>query len=171
MPIDVTQQPLAAACWAENRIDIIGIGPDLQLYHNSWNGSSWEPAWGSLGGSFSNAAPAIIAWAPDSLGTFGIDDDTNEAVYKAWDGSTWDSSWVPFDGGTFQRPVVVDAWGPDRLDIFGIDATNDAMIHQSVMTRSGRAINTSRLTLRSGQVQLGKMIGTVLVESSPPPQR
>ena len=137
MPIDVTQQPLAAACWAENRIDIIGIGPDLQLYHNSWNGSSWEPAWGSLGGSFSNAAPAIIAWAPDSLGTFGIDDDTSEAVYKSWDGSTWGSSWVPFAGGTFQRPVVVDAWAPDRLDIFGIDATNDAMIHQSVMTRSG----------------------------------
>jgi hypothetical protein len=41
--------------WGKNRIDIFGLGTDMQMFHKAWNGNAWSPSpggWNPLGGTF-----------------------------------------------------------------------------------------------------------------------
>lgn len=132
MTISVTTQLLAATCWSSNRIDLVAIGGDSQMYHSSWDPSyGWQSSWDGLGGSFAAVAPTVVSWSSKRLDVFGLDKDSSTLQHKAWSGS-WDASWGSLGEQTFRGPFAVDAWSQNRLDVFGVGKDDGAMYHQSV---------------------------------------
>jgi hypothetical protein len=101
---------LAAVCRGKTNIDIIAIGADSQMYHNLWDGKSWQRGWDSLGGSFTSLSPSLVSWGQDHLEAFGIDEQTSTLLRKTWNGDDWDEDWSALEGPTFDSPVVVDSW-------------------------------------------------------------
>ena len=106
----ISQQMLAAACRGKSNIDIIAIGVDSQIYHNLWDGASWQRGWDSLGGSFASLSPSLVSWGEDHLEAFGIDEKTSTLLRKTWNGDNWDDEWSALEGQTFESPVAVDSW-------------------------------------------------------------
>jgi hypothetical protein len=110
------------AAWGANRLDLVGRGRDLAVYHKAWNGQMWIPTlldWERLGGVFIGP-PAIASWGPNRLDIFGCGRDL--AIYhKAWDGQGWLPDLLDWDrlGGVFTGPPAVVSWGSNRLDLFG----------------------------------------------------
>lgn len=61
------------------------------MYHQSWNGSSWQSEWDSLGGIFTSP-PVAISREPNRLDVFGT--ETDDAIWhKVWHGSSWQEDW------------------------------------------------------------------------------
>jgi hypothetical protein len=109
---------LAATCRGPSNIDIIAIGADSQMYHNLWDGKSWQRGWDSLGGSFASLSPSLVSWGQDHLEAFGIDIQTSTLLRKTWDGDSWEDEWSKLEGAMFDGPVAVDSWVGMRL-LFG----------------------------------------------------
>lgn len=110
MPDSISQQMLAATCRGKTSIDIVAIGADSQMYHNLWDGQSWQRGWDSLGGSFASLSPSLVSWGQDHLEAFGIDEKTSTLLRKAWNGDSWDGDWSKLEGTTFEGPVAVASW-------------------------------------------------------------
>lgn len=107
MTITVTTQLLAAATWATNRIDLMAIGSDSQMYHHSWTPSGWqEGGWDSRGGAFASVAPTLVPWSSDRLDAFGLDKTSHRMIYNSWNGHSWEDGWSPLYDQTFQGPLV-----------------------------------------------------------------
>ena len=118
MPDSISQQMLAAACRGKSNIDIVAIGADSQMYHNIWDGTSWQRGLDSLGGSFASLSPSLVSWDQDHPEAFGIEEKTNTLLRKTWDGDGWDDEWSALEGQTFDSPVAVDCWvGTRRLSV------------------------------------------------------
>ncbi len=124
---------VAAVSWSPNRLDLLGLGNDNQMYHKAWNGIGWYPSltgWEPLGGTF-DSPPAVASWGANRLDIFGLGND-NQMYHKAWNGIGWYPSltgWEPL-GGTFDSPPAVASWGANRLDIFGLGNDNQ-MYHKA----------------------------------------
>ena len=50
---------ISVVAWAQNRLDIFGLGTDNAMYHKAWDGGNWRPSvtgWEGLGGVFTRPA-------------------------------------------------------------------------------------------------------------------
>lgn len=112
----------AVDSWSANRLDIVGIGIDNQLYHKAWTGN-WYPsltAWEPMGGSFTSA-PTVVSWGENRLDIFAVGTD-NQMWHKAWNGKSWNpatDAWEPLGGNFSSAPVAV-SWDENRLDVFAL---------------------------------------------------
>jgi hypothetical protein len=119
--------------WANNRLDILGIGSGNAMFHKSWSNGSWAPSqtdWEAIGGLFISA-PALVSWGSGRLDVFAVGMD-NAMYHKSWPNGAWSPSqtgWESLGGSFISSPVAV-SWGADRLDVFGI-GTDNAMFHKS----------------------------------------
>jgi hypothetical protein len=128
-------QPVAVS-WGANRIDLFGIGSDGVLYHQWWDGNSWNPlpattSWQGLGdpGQYRlTGNPAVNSWGPNRLDIFAR--DTNGHLWHTcWGGGpTW-CTWEDH-GGNVTSDASVVSWGPNRLDVFVRD-NNNGYEHQA----------------------------------------
>ncbi|CAI9629545.1 unnamed protein product [Alternaria burnsii] len=138
--MSVAMRPwISVESWGPDRIDVIGIGTDNQMYRKSFDRSDrgWKPAvtsWEPLGGKFKQV-PAAISWGFGRLDIFGIGLD-NQPYHKAWGknrkaGDFWIiSDWQGITGGLVSAPVPV-SWGNGRIDIFGIGGTGHTMYRRT----------------------------------------
>lgn len=101
---------LAAACRGKSNVDIIAIGADSQMYHNLWDGASWQRGWDSLGGSFASFSPSLVSCGQEHFEAFGVDQKTSTLLRKTWNGNDWDEEWSALEGQTFESPVAVESW-------------------------------------------------------------
>ncbi len=118
--------------WAENRLDVFGLGMDSALWHKWWDGTAWGPSvtgWESLGGVLTSE-PVAVAWAENRLDVFVRGTDS-ALWHKWWDGTTWGPSvtgWESLGGVLTSEPVAV-AWAENRLDVF-VRGTDSALWHK-----------------------------------------
>jgi hypothetical protein len=122
--------PPAVVSWAENRLDVFGLGADSYLYHKCWDGQQWWPAnpdWELLDGGIFASPPAVASWGANRLDIFAV--GLEGAIYhKSWDGSAWSPGWGNLGGNFASTPAVV-SWAANRLDIFGLGA-NSYLYHK-----------------------------------------
>ena len=113
--------------WGPNRLDIVVVSDDRQLYHKAWDGGRWLPSptgFEPLGGQVRDgSSPSIKAWGTDRLDIVIVADD-GQVHHKAWTGNGWQPSLTTFEslGGSVSAgssPSMVSR-GPNRLDIFTI---------------------------------------------------
>lgn len=115
----------ALSTWSTSRSDIFGRGGDGQLWHATWNGSTWS-SWEPLGGSIAaGTRPAAVAWAPGRIDVFvkGLD---SQLWQNAWTGSGW-SGWIPLGGALDGSPAVTSR-GVNFLDVV-VTSTDHAAYH------------------------------------------
>ncbi len=118
--------------WAENRLDVFGLGMDSALWHKWWDGTAWGPSvtgWESLGGVLTSE-PVAVAWAENRLDVFVRGTDS-ALWHKWWDGTAWGPSvtgWESLGGVLTSEPVAV-AWAENRLDVF-VRGTDSALWHK-----------------------------------------
>lgn len=132
MVLAITTQLLAAASWAGDRIDVIAIGTDSQMYHNSWQAAEWQTDWDVLGGSFASVAPTLVSWSTDRLDALGLEKDDGRLLHNSWNGQTWERQWTPVNDNSFRGPFAASSWAENRLDVFGVGRDEAAMYHTSV---------------------------------------
>jgi hypothetical protein len=128
-------QSLAATCWAEGRIDIIGISNTGHMLHISWP-SQLQDGWDVLGGSFQTIAPTIISQSDNQLDVFGLEQDTDLMLHSSWNGTYW-SSWETVGTQQYKSPLVSTSWSPGRLDVFGLGLADGQVYRQWVCERLG----------------------------------
>lgn len=110
---------MTSTAW--NTLDIVGLGNDGNLYHQSWNSWTWLP-----GPSYTNweqvtnvgvftGTPAIASWASNRLDVFVLD-----LWHAAWH-IPYDYGWGPLEshGGVFNDNLIANSWGVNRLDALG----------------------------------------------------
>ena len=124
--------PSAAVAWQKDRLDILGLGSDWQMYHKAWANAAWHPPnprWETIGRSFISP-PAIVSWSPARLDVFGLGRDRSLYHKPGWKplGSIADR--LGTAGRCFRQSPAVASWGPNRLDIFGVGA-DYAMFHKA----------------------------------------
>ncbi|KAH8654842.1 hypothetical protein BGZ61DRAFT_486898 [Ilyonectria robusta] len=154
MPVSITKQLLAVASWSSTRLDLISIGADNAIYHQSRDGSKWNSGWDSLGGSFAAVTPTIAwqtswdelneetftgsfaatSWGRDRLDVFGRGESDRGLYHQSlpslqWNGQQWQSEWENH-GGILTSELAVTSWSKSRLDIFGL-GTDDGLWHLS----------------------------------------
>ncbi|KAL8937474.1 MAG: hypothetical protein Q9216_004402 [Gyalolechia sp. 2 TL-2023] len=140
------QSNVAASTWGQGRLDVFCRGPDGDLLHQFWDGTSWRPSLGSLeslGGSISSS-PSVISWGENRLDIFAINAD-HALVHRTssnsqfslnqeltglfatvyWDGYQY-SLWETFEPSPeFQADsLTVASWEPNHLDVFALDKSN-----------------------------------------------
>jgi hypothetical protein len=112
-----------AVSWGANRLDAFAVAADGKMYHDSWNGASWQAQWDSRGapaGGFSSA-PATVSWGFNRLDVFAVGLD-GQMYHNSWNGALWQAQWdsrgAPA-GGFSGAPAAV-SWGANRLDVFAV---------------------------------------------------
>ncbi|KAM5344055.1 hypothetical protein ACJ41O_012592 [Fusarium nematophilum] len=131
MPVSITKQLLAVASWSSTRLDLISIGADNAIYHQSRDGSKWQSSWDSLGGSFAAVAPTVVSWGSNRLDAFARDRETDRMMHNSWSGKAWQTSWEELNTETFTGSFAAASWARDRLDVFGRGEEDRALYHQS----------------------------------------
>lgn len=124
------QTSIAVTSWGEGRLDIFCRGPEGDLLHQYYDGSSWQPSVGSLEslGGFLHSGPSAVSWGPNRLDIFALNAD-RAVVHLYWDGYQW-SNWETFGFGPAFRAdsLTVTSWGENDLDVFALDDSN--ALHQ-----------------------------------------
>jgi hypothetical protein len=120
-----------AAYATENRIDVLGVGLDGELWQNTWlAGVGWS-GWKDTGGGQIQWTPAVTSRADGTLDVFAV--NTSEVVvYRNFNGSSW-SAWSSI-GATATAPPAATALGSDRLNVLIRDA--DGTLSTRMWTRS-----------------------------------
>lgn len=120
---------LSVESWGPDRLDVVGIGKDDQMYRKRFDRSQdgWKPsidgAWEPLTGKFMQI-PGAISWSHGRLDIFGIGLDRH-LYRKTWGnhrktGGSWINSDWQRTGGEFKSQPVPVSWGNGRIDIFAI---------------------------------------------------
>lgn len=121
--------PITAVTRGPNKLDVLNVGFDGQIYHAGWYGTSWQGWWSVAGGqSVIGTQIGAVSRAPNLLDAFHVGNDSN--IYTAaWDENidqmgVW-RGWWPVAGGKGLPGSLVSAaaMGPDHLDVFvaGLD--------------------------------------------------
>ena len=101
----------AAVSWGANRIDVVAVGTDSQVYHKPYANGTWF-GWGGLGGSVAaGTSPAIASSGANKLNVY----------VKGSNGRLWHKAWA-------------NAWG-NFTDLGGMPASSPGAFTQT----SGRA--------------------------------
>jgi hypothetical protein len=119
----------AAMSWDADRLDVFGVGQVEEsgivrvgvMLHNSWElDSPFEPAWQSLGGSFTSP-PAVVSREANRLDVFGVGDDGAMWHNRSDGGVTW-ADWKSLGGENFKGAPAAVAGGANRINVFGVQA-------------------------------------------------
>jgi hypothetical protein len=102
-----------ASSWGATHTDVFVRGLDGKLYHNWFNGTSWQ-GYQSLGGSL-NSDPAAVSWGANRIDVFTRGGD-NQLWHTWWDGTSW-NPWQRLGGSMTSGPDV-SSWSTNRLDVF-----------------------------------------------------
>jgi hypothetical protein len=84
----------ACASWGADRVDVVALGNDNNIYKTGYHGGAWEVGPSSIGkpeASVAPSAPSIAAWGTDRLDIFAF--SSGSLYWKNWNGSAW-SSWA-----------------------------------------------------------------------------
>jgi hypothetical protein len=120
-----------------SRIDLVGLGTDLRIWHKYYNGSCgpkscWypqdaqgNPGWEPISNQRFSSAPTIASWGPSRLDVFAR--GTDNQLYHAWAQNSGFSSFEAL-GLYFQGDPTAVSWGTGRIDMFGLDASNQ-LVH------------------------------------------
>lgn len=84
--------PPATTAWGANRFDVFVRGTGNEIYYRSWNSTSWQSSWNSLGGSF-QSPPAVVSRSPNHLSALGI--RPNDAMYHKALMMVFSLLWLP----------------------------------------------------------------------------
>lgn len=116
----------AAVSWAPNRLDVVSVGSDGNIWHSSYLNGTWS-GWGSIGKptAATPSAPTIASWGANRLDIFVQAGGT--LYHKTWDGA-W-SAWTSRGSGIKAKPAAV-SWGANRIDVVAV-GTDDQLYHQS----------------------------------------
>jgi Baseplate J-like protein/Repeat of unknown function (DUF346) len=113
-----------AVAWTANRLDVVALGADQNLYHKWWDGTSWGPAIDleNLGGGNFVMSPSAVSWAANRLDVFALGGDGN-LYHKWWSGSAWGGPENLGGNGNLNSTPAATAWSANRLDVFLIGAS------------------------------------------------
>lgn len=112
---------ITACAWGPGRLDVFGLGPNKNVLHKYWDGSSWQPVDSStdnLGGQYSGSGVSAISWGPERLDVFGVDEQ-GYVQHMYWDGTRW-VGWELLGGPQFYDTPTATSWGKNRIDLTGV---------------------------------------------------
>lgn len=115
-----------ASSWGSSRLDVFVRGPNNNLYHKFWDGTTWS-AYENLGGTLTSD-PAAVSWGANRIDVFVRGPD-NALWHKSYNAGVWSASWDSL-GGNWASGPDVSSWTSGRLDVF-IRGTDNAMWHTS----------------------------------------
>ena len=115
----------AVAAGAMNQLEVAAVGQDRQVWHRSWNGTSWS-AWDGEGG-VATSDPGTASWSSTRFDVFVRGAD-NALWHKALDTGAW-SAWERL-GGTLAGGPGAATWGAGRLDVFVV-GTDRGLWHKT----------------------------------------
>jgi hypothetical protein len=133
---------IASCSWAANRLDLLGVGTDGQIYHKWWDGSAWQPS--KTGGW--QVLPYGSGWHGDigavSWGTGRIDffvQGANNHCYHGWYDSSVGWQGLEDKAGVFAPTIGFGAssWASGRLDVFGVGINNSNLYHLFYQSGAG----------------------------------
>ena len=121
----------AAYAHGTNRIDLLGVGLDGELWQNTWtSGSGWS-GWRDTGGGQIQWTPAVTSRTSGTLDVFAV--NTAETVmHRYYNGTTW-GAWTSI-GNTATSSPAATALGPDRINVLIRDA--DGTLATRMWTRA-----------------------------------
>jgi hypothetical protein len=109
----------ALVSWGAGRLDLLIVGTDGNLWHNSWNGQwlGWQDM--GNGGDGFISAPFAVCQAENSIDVFVMGPHHNTIWHQYWNGGSW-SGWS--DLGAISSSATakgaVCTWAAGRLDAF-----------------------------------------------------
>ncbi|MGZ4964113.1 MAG: GH25 family lysozyme [Limisphaerales bacterium] len=125
---------IASCSWAANRLDILGVGTDGQIYHKWWDGSAWQPsktgAWQVLPfGAGWHGDIGAVSWGTGRIDFFVL--GANNHCYHGWYDSSVGWQGMEDRGGVFVGTTGFGAssWASGRLDVFGVGVTASNLYH------------------------------------------
>jgi hypothetical protein len=102
-----------ASSWGPSRVNVFVRGTDQNLWHRSFDGSSWSN-WEVLGGPI-GSDPAAVSWGPNHIDVF----------VRGTDGRPWQwtfdngiKTWQPLATGVIGSAPTVTSWASGHLDLF-----------------------------------------------------
>jgi hypothetical protein len=113
----------AVTSWSTERLDIVIVGTDNAMWHQSWDSSvrdvnnGWT-GWETLNGSFLYS-PAMVSWSANRLDMIAIDSNSS-MIFRAWQGDDRSAEWSSL-GDCFITSPSLTTWGLGRLDVFALD--------------------------------------------------
>lgn len=110
-----------------NRLDVFVPGPDAELRHRYWNGSSWSTT--DLDGAITSA-PSCASWSEYRIDCVARGENLH-VWHKYWSSTGGWSSWTDLGGTVTSAPSIV-ARATNRLDIFARGA--DMSLYQKSWT-------------------------------------
>jgi outer membrane protein assembly factor BamB len=102
-----------ASSWGASHTDAFVQGLDGQLYHDWFNGTTWQ-GFQPLGGSL-NSDPSAVSWGTNRIDVFSRFPG-GQLWHTWWDGARW-NSWQPLGGSMASGPDA-SSWAANRLDVF-----------------------------------------------------
>ena len=108
----ILRSGVGASSSSGNRVDAFIRGNDDQLWHRSFNGTSWT-GWEPLGGLISADPSAVSSGARIDVFARGMD---NQLWHRSFDGTSW-AGWEAL-GGILASGPTSTSWGNGRLDVF-----------------------------------------------------
>jgi Repeat of unknown function (DUF346)/Abnormal spindle-like microcephaly-assoc'd, ASPM-SPD-2-Hydin len=145
----------AVASWGPNRLDVFVRGPFNNLYHKSWNGTSWS-AYENLGGTLTSD-PAAVSPAPGRIDVFVRGPD-NALWHMSFHDNAW-SGWESLSGWLTSGPSVA-SWAANRLDVFVRGPFNN-LYHKSWDGQSWTPYENLGGTLTSDPAAVSWSIGRI----------
>jgi hypothetical protein len=123
----IVTNPLTAASWAPNRLDLFGLGPQGQVLHKFSVNGKWFPsqeAWRDLGGSF-RLPPLAVPAVPGRIDLLCVNEHQSSLHHKWYDRLTWhpgEDVWAD-RGKVFMSPPAAVTIDRNRLVmiILGLD--------------------------------------------------
>lgn len=84
--------PLAVVAWGEGRLDVVGRGTDMDIWHRAFDSKdgAWQPQWESLGGGPFGSSPVVVSRGPGRLDILAIAQNDSSFYHISGDGNTWD---------------------------------------------------------------------------------
>ena len=121
----------AAYAHGTNRIDLLGVGLDGELWQNTWtSGSGWS-GWRDTGGGQIQWTPAVTSRVDGTLDVFAVNTD-EVVVHRYFNGTTW-GAWTSLNATATASPAAT-ALGPDRINVLIRDA--DGTLATRMWTRA-----------------------------------
>ncbi len=114
------------------KIDLLVLGLDERIYHQSYNGTTWS-AWAAIGTDTFRSQPAAVSRSASTINVYAIDKASGALKRNSYNGTSW-SSWSSLGGVVVGTPSVV-AIDKDHVDVFVLD--KDKTLKRKSWTNSG----------------------------------
>jgi RHS repeat-associated protein len=165
-----TVTALSAASWAFGRLDVFAATDgDYQVWHNSWNGSSWELSWDPRGPPASGVRTnnlSAVAWGPNRLDVFAAGQD-NHIRHNSWSGTNWQSTWDDRGQAALRLSITglaAVSMGLNLLDVFMTET--DLTVPAPIIATVPNLVGLPASSAKSDLLGLHLIQGTVTKQTS-----